>query len=112
MDNLDGTRLSDFKQWRCSKNHNHVLGVLERVSVNVEVGGTTFQYFSPRLVIFRNTVDMEAETPAEIDVSGTVEGKTLLNLAWKCSVPGCGGIKKWFPEKELMEHFVRTYLAE
>jgi hypothetical protein len=112
MKNLDGKNLSDFKQWRCANNAHHILGVLERVRVNVKMNGTTFTYYSPHLLIFRNTVDMEAETPAEIDVAGSIEGRTLFDMAWKCSVPGCGGIRKWFPEKELIEHFVRTYLAE
>jgi hypothetical protein len=112
MDTLDGTKLSDFKQLRCDRDKRHIIGIVQRVSVNIEMDGTTFQYYSPRLLIFRATVDMGADIPAEIDVAGSIEGRTLLNMGWKCSVPGCGGIRKWFPEKELIEHFVRTYLAE
>lgn len=110
MKTLDGTKLSGFKQWCDAR--GHVLGVLERVRVSVKVDGVAARYSSPQLLLFREAVDMGAEVPAQIDVAGTVEGRTLFSLVWKCSVPGCGCIKEWFPEKELMEHFVRTYLAE
>ena len=112
MDYLDGTKLSDFKQLRCDKDRRHIIGIVQRVHVSVEVDGVMFHYHSPRLLIFRTTVDMGADVPAEIDVAGSIEGRTLLNMGWRCSVPGCGGIKKWYPERELVEHFVRTYLAE
>lgn len=112
MKNLDGKKLSDFKQWKCEKNDQHILGVLERVQVNVQVDGATFTYYSPRLMIFRDAVDLGAELPGEVNVAGTIEGKTLFHMAWKCSVPQCGGIKKWHPEKELINHFVKTYLTE
>jgi hypothetical protein len=110
MNNLDGTKLGDFKQWRDAK--GHVLGVLEQVRVNVKVDGVAVKYHSPRLLLFREAVDLQADVPTQIDVIGTVEGRTLFSLIWRCSVPGCNCIKEWFPEKELMEHFVRTYLAE
>jgi hypothetical protein len=112
MDKLDGTRLSHFKQLQCSRNKKHVLGVIERMKVNVVLDGTTFTYYSPRLIIFRETVDLEEDAPKEVDVAGTIEGKTLFDLNWKCSVPRCNGIKEWHPEKEIFEYFVKTYLAE
>ena len=112
MDKLDGKKLSDFKHWQCNINDHHVLGVLERMKVHVELDGMRFTYYSPRLMIFRETIDLEAAIPTEIMVAGTIEGKTLFNMIWRCSVPGCKGIKEWHPEKELFEHFVRTYLAE
>lgn len=110
MINMDGKRLSDLKQWRDAK--GHVLGVIEDVRVSVQVDGIRVKYHSPRLLLFREAVDTQAEVPAEIDVVGTVEGRTLFSLVWKCSVPGCGCIKEWFAEKGVLEHFVRTYLAE
>ncbi len=110
MDTLDGKKLHDLKQWRDTE--GHVLGVIEHVRVTVHVDGVRVRYHSPRLMLFREAVDTQAEMPAEIDVAGTVEGRTLFSLVWKCSVPGCGRIKEWFPEKGIMEHFVKTYLAE
>lgn len=110
MDKLDGKRLSDLKQWRDAK--GHVLGVIENVLVRVHVDGVRVRYHSPRLILFREAIDNQAEAPAEIDVIGTVEGRTLFSLVWKCSVVGCGCRKEWFPEKGIMEHFVKTYLAE
>jgi len=111
MDNLDGKKLSDFKQWRCSKNKDHVLGVTERVKVNFQVNGLSLKYFTTRLIIFREAVDLSAEIPAEIDVAGTIDGK-MLSMVWKCSVPGCGCIKEWHPDEELVEYLVKNYLPE
>lgn len=112
MNPLDGRALSEFGQLRCSKNEKHVLGVLERVRVKVEVSGSSFTYWSPRLLLFRQTVDTESSIPEEVDVVGVVEGRTIFDMVWRCSVPGCGGVKKWHPERGLLELFVRTYLAE
>lgn len=112
MNSLDGRALSEFAQLRCSKNDKHVLGVLERVRVRVEVNGSSFSYWTPRLLLFRQTVDMESLIPEEVDVVGVVEGRTVFDMVWSCSVTGCGGVKKWHPEQGLLELFVRTYLAE
>jgi hypothetical protein len=110
MDQLDGKSLNGLKHWRDAK--GHVLGVIEHVRVKVQVDGVNARYHTPRLLLFREAVDVEAEVPAQIDVAGTVEGRTLFSLAWRCSVPGCGCIKEWFPEPGMVAHFVRTYLAE
>lgn len=109
---LDGLNLKNMKHWCCDKNDQHVLGVLERVQVNVKVDGANFTYYSPRLMIFRETVDLAAEIPSEVNVAGTIEGKTLFHMVWKCSMPNCNGVQKWRPEKELLNYFVKTYLAE
>jgi hypothetical protein len=111
MDALDGKSLSTLKQWRCSNNKNHVLGVTERVKVTLEVKGRKLKYFTTRLLIFRHAVDLGEEIPAEIEVCGMLDGKTL-NMTWKCSVPGCECVEEWHPDMDIDEHLAMTYLAE
>lgn len=109
MNNVDGKKLGDFKQWRCSKNREHILGVTERVKVNLQVDGHAIKYYTTRLLIFRQAVDLGAEVPAEIEVCGMVDGKTL-SMTWKCSTCGC--VVEWHPEKGILEHLAMRYLAE
>lgn len=104
MDNLDGTKLNDFKQWRCGGNSGHILGVIERVKVN----GRSYQYFTTRLLIFREAVDLSAEVPAEIEVLGVVDGK-MLSMVLKCSVPGCGCMREWHPDEGAVELLQNLY---
>jgi len=111
VDNLDGKKLSDFKQWRCSRNNDHILGVIERVKVSLQANGSTLKYFTTRLLVFRQAVDLSAEVPGEIEVSGALDGK-ILNMIWKCSVPGCGCVEEWHPDKEIVEYLVNTYRPE
>lgn len=111
MDKLDGSLLNGMKRWQCDKNKDHTLGVIERVKVKLQVDGTTLRYFTSRLIVFRQAVDMSAEIPQEIEVAGTLDGK-MLSMVWICSVPGCGCIKEWHPNDELLEYMVKTYLAE
>ncbi len=106
---LDGTLLSNMKQWRDNK--GHVLGVIVRDEVKLQVRETTLRYQTSMLIIFREAIDRDAEIPAEIEVAGTLDGKTL-SMVWKCSIPGCGCIKEWHPGDELVEFLARTYLAE
>lgn len=103
---MDGT-----KQWTCE--NGHVLGVIERVRVSVRLrSGESLKYHTPRLLLYRQAVDLGDENPAEVDVCGEVEGRTLLNLTWKCSVPGCGKIRKWYAAPEVVDALARMYLAE
>lgn len=111
MDKLDGISLGDMKQWKCEQNKDHVLGVIERVEVKLQVRGSTLRYYTSRLIIFRMAVDQSAEIPAEIEVAGTVDGK-MLSMVWRCSVPGCGCPKEWHPDHEIVEMLAKTYLAE
>lgn len=109
MDNLDGKTLADLKRWCCDKNRDHILGVIERVQVRVRrKDSTRLRYFTTRLSIFRNAVDMGAEVPDEIEVAGVVDGK-MLNLTWKCSVPGCGSTKEWHPDVGVVELLQSLY---
>ncbi len=111
MDKLDGTQLSNMKQWRCDKNKDHVLGVIQREEVKLMVNGITLRYYTSRLLIFREAIDQAAEVPAEIDVAGTIDGK-MLSMIWRCSVPGCGCPKEWHPDGDVMDYLVKTYLSE
>lgn len=109
MDNLDGKSLNEdrFKQWRCEQ--GHVMGVTERVKVALRAGTTTIKYFTTRLSIFQNSVDMEADVPAEIEVSSVLDGR-ILSMVHRCSI--CHSIKEWHPEPRVVELLAGTYLAE
>lgn len=111
MENLDGKQLSDLKKWRCSRNRDHVLGVIERVKVSLQANGSTLKYYTTRLLVFRQAVDLSADVPGEIEVSGSLDGR-ILNMLWRCSVPGCGSVEEWHPDKEIVELLVTNYVAE
>jgi hypothetical protein len=112
MDKMDGAQLSNMAQWRCGKNKDHILGVIERVEVKLRVKETTLRYQTSRLIIFREAIDRSAEIPAEIEVAGTVDGK-MLSMIWRCSIKGCGCIKEWHPDSEVIEFLAsRTYHPE
>jgi hypothetical protein len=112
MDKLDSKSLSDierFKRWMCER--GHVMGVTERVKVKLRAGETTIRYFTTRLLIFQNSVDMGAEIPAEIEVATALDGR-ILSMVHKCSVPGCGCKREWHPDPEVIGLLAATYLAE
>jgi hypothetical protein len=108
MDNLDGKTLYDHEQWCCSKNKDHILGVIERVQVSVILNDTTLKYYTTRLLIFGKAVDLGAEVPAEIEVAGMLDGR-ITSMVWKCSVPGCGCVKEWHPDKAALEWLRKRY---
>jgi hypothetical protein len=111
MQNLDGKTLGGLKQWRC-KNKDHVLGVIERVQVEVLLHDhSTLKYYTTRLIIFRAAVDLRVEVPAVIEVSGNVDGK-MLSMSWKCSVPGCGYVREWHPDEGALEWLKNRYAKE
>jgi hypothetical protein len=100
MNNLDGTTLDGSKKWRCDKNKNHILGVIERVQVSFQVDGSTLRYHTTRLSVFRTAVDLTVEIPAEIEVAGGIDGR-MLSMVWRCSACGC--MKEWHPDEEALE---------
>lgn len=108
MDNLDGTTLANSKKWRCDKNKDHILGVIERVQVSAQVNGTVLKYYTTRLIIFRKAVDQSSEIPAEIEVAGGIDGR-MLSMIWKCSVPGCDCIKEWHPDDDALMWLYKKY---
>jgi len=112
MDNLDRTKLDGLKHWRCDRNKDHILGVIERVQVEVLMDDrSTLKYFTTRLLIFRAAVDLCAEVPTEIEVSGALDGK-MLSMTWKCSVPGCGCVKEWHPDEGALEWLKKRYASQ
>lgn len=108
MENLDGRTLSDSKQWRCGRNKDHVLGVIERVQAEIAIGGKGVKYYTTRLIIFREAVDLSDEMPAEIEVVGVVDGK-MLSMVWKCTVPGCECMREWHPDEGAVELLQSLY---
>jgi hypothetical protein len=113
MDNINGKMFSDasrYKPWRCKNNNGHVLGATERARVSIRVGDKTLRYYTTRLLVFRETLDLNAGIPEVIEVHGVLDGR-LLNMAWRCTI--CGGVREWHPdEASMMEWLARTYLAE
>ncbi len=91
------------KQWLCE--NGHILGV----SVRVKAG----EHYVDRLLKFRNAVDLNAETPVEVDVDCEIEG-TVFNI--RCNVPGCrhiGGDTKpvsrtWYMGQAALERFLEA----
>ncbi len=112
MENLDGKTLNHSKQWKCGRNKDHILGVIERVQASMMMDGKpALKYYTTRLVIFRAAVDLGAEVPAEIEVAGVVDGK-MLSMVWKCSVPGCGCMREWHPDEGALELLQSLYGKE
>jgi hypothetical protein len=109
MDKLDGKTLEDFKHWTCER--DHVMGVIERVRVKVAMNGTTVEYFTKRLMIFRAALDLTAEIPAEIEVAGTLDGR-MLSMVWRCNVPGCGCLREWRPDEDALDWLKNRYGAK
>lgn len=110
MENLDGKSISDrerFRHWKCGQ--GHILGVTERVREALQVNETTIRYYTTRLLLFREAVDMTADIPAEIDVASSLNGR-ILSMVHRCSV--CGGIREWHPDNDVVEFVASAYLAE
>ena len=76
---------NEIRAWTGPKedSHKHVLGQMRVQEVD---GG--------RLVIlevYRNAVDLEAESPAEVDICNIVHGKSFI----RCNVDGCEYVGIW-----------------
>ena len=84
--------MADMKQWRC--NGGHVLGV---ISIN-RVNG--FQ--TPKLMLYRNAVDLSAEQPKQVDVIGPVWGRITI----RCDVENCDSVTTWKPNEEVMKQLL------
>ncbi len=85
--------------------------VTERVKVRLQARETTIRYYTTRLHIFQNSIDMEADVPAQIEVATALDGR-ILSMVHKCSVPGCGCKREWHPDPDVVELLAGTYLAE
>lgn len=109
MEPVDGKNLMNFTLWRCKNNGDHVLGVSERVKVSFTIGGRNVRYVTNRLMLFRYAVDLQAEIPAEIDVCGVLDGRTMA-MTWTCSE--CKHPQEWHADKEFVEKMADPYLTE
>jgi hypothetical protein len=81
----------------------------ERVRETLQVNGTTIRYYTTRLLLFRQAVDMTADVPAEIEVAGFGNGR-IMSIVWRCSV--CGAIREWYAERDVAAFVASTYAAE
>ena len=97
---MDRGKLDGVKQWKCDANSSHVLGILKRVESSVQVDGTTIRYHTTQVMLFKETINLDAEMPDEIDVVGVVEGLMLTSMTWRCTC--CGAVKKWHPGEEAL----------
>lgn len=97
---MERCQLDGVKQWKCDVNPAHVLGVLQRVESNAVVDGHTIKYHTTQVLLFRETVDLNAKIPDEIEVVGYVEGLMLTSMTWRCT--RCGAVKKWHPGEEAL----------
>lgn len=100
---MDGNKkLDGLKQWRCG--NGHVLGVFCYEKVEKIVDGKTVRYKTLKLNLLRQAILPESIVIlTNDDVAGSVSGRMLLDLNWKCSVPECGCVKKWMPDDEALD---------
>ena len=77
---------SEIRAWTGEKadEHKHVLGQM-RVQ-ELEGGGSLII-----LEVYRNAVDLEAESPAEVDICNIVYGKSFI----RCNAEGCEYVGVW-----------------
>ena len=101
---MDG---NEIRAWTGAKedDHRHVLGQMRVQEVD---GGA-------RLVIldvYRNAVDLEAESPAEVDICNIVYGKSFI----RCNVDGCEYVGVWHNRNDTVRALgkkkLSTYAAE
>jgi hypothetical protein len=74
--------MNEKKPWKCP--NNHVLGQVIRNGSGIRV-----------LLLYRQSVDPEAQRPAAVDVIATVEGHVA---DVRCSL--CGMCRTWVPGEE------------
>lgn len=71
----------ELTPWKCPR--GHVLGSVRRNGSKLH-----------QLLLFREALDMELESPSEVDVIAIVEGYVA---DVRCNVPGCGAVRTWVP---------------
>ena len=87
--------MDGLKPWVCRK-CSAVLGQVKRNGRGVR-----------HLMLYRHAVNLKAESPAEVEVIGYLEG-TMTDIV--CDV--CGAVRTWAMGQEALEKAVRKYLAE
>ena len=93
---------NEIRAWTGEKEdqHRHVLG---QMRAEVLEGGRQVVI----LEVYRNAVDLEAESPAEVDICTIVHGKSFI----RCNVPGCEYVGIWH-NRGLERRPLSTYAAE
>jgi len=100
-------QLNGLKHWKCARNKNHVLGILKRVEASVVYDHSTIRYHTTQIMLFKQSVDLDAEIPGEVEVVGVVEGLMLTHMTWKCTI--CGAERKWNPSEDALMWLISNY---
>lgn len=87
-----GTRTSS-SPWRCSNGHE--LGIVKRNGRRIS-----------QLLLYRNSIDVRAERPEELDVIAVIEGFVV---DVRCSVPGCGALRTWVPGEAALNRLLASH---
>jgi hypothetical protein len=82
---------NNAKPW--TDKNGHWLGQIVRVRV-YKAGR---KYHEERLNLFRHAIDVQAESPEEIDILAVLAVKGTAPVV-KCDVPGCNEMRAWFKE--------------
>ncbi len=82
--------------WKCGK--DHILGMTKRNGSGIRI-----------LLLYRHAVDMEDESPVEVEVMGRLQG---MMLEIKCDVPGCGEARTWAEDAAARRKKAKMYNAE
>jgi hypothetical protein len=96
------THVKNAKPWTCK--NGHWLGQTVRLAVSKKGR----KYHVTRLNLFRHAIDIQSETPEEVDIVAVLEGTVPVV---KCDVPGCGEMRAWFIGEEAIEHLLERRQA-
>ena len=83
------------KPWMCPA--GHVLGQ----TVRAEVNKRGRKFYVTRLHLYRNAIDMNVETPENVDVIAVLEGTVPVI---ECSI--CHQNRTWFIGEDAIEHLL------
>lgn len=84
---------NEVKRWMCPSKA-HVLGLVKRNGRGIQ-----------QLLLYRNAVDLCAETPADVDVIGALNGE-MIDVV--CSV--CGRTRTWVPGQDALDRLVEAVI--
>jgi hypothetical protein len=86
MENMDGKYLRDsdrFKLWQCKC--GATLGLVAWNGKEI-----------PQLMLYRHAVDLNADSPADVDTMGPLTGKMVV----RCDL--CEAVRVWWPSAQAM----------
>jgi hypothetical protein len=83
--------------WKCKNGHG--LGIVQQAGNK-----------SAQLMLYRNAIDMEVQSPAQVDVIAVIESAVDI----RCGI--CGEMRTWAPNQaafeRLMAHYKKPYLTQ